>query len=109
LAPYRWHVATPRSEPVYRITGAPTAQSEELRGRTRKYLVSMGVRTACFIGATVASGPLRWVLIAGAVLLPYLAVVFANAGRAAKSAVPPTTVYQRTRTALSPAKPHPPD
>lgn len=39
----------------------------------------MGVRTACFIGA-VAVGPgwLRWVLIAGAVLLPYLAVIFAN-------------------------------
>ncbi len=39
----------------------------------------MAVRTLCFVGA-VAVGPgwLRWVLIAGAVLLPYLAVVFAN-------------------------------
>ena len=40
----------------------------------------MAVRTACFVGA-VAVGPgwLRWVLVAGAVLLPYVAVVFANA------------------------------
>jgi len=101
-------VATPRSEPVYRITGAPTAQSEDLRGRTRKYLVSMGIRTACFVGATVTSGPLRWVLIAGAVLLPYLAVVFANAGRAARGAAPATTVHERTRNALPNAQPNPP-
>ena len=93
-------MATPRSEPVYRITGAPTAQSEDLRGRTRRYLLSMGVRTVCFIGATVVSGPLRWVLIVGAVLLPYLAVVFANAGRAARGVVPPTTVYRPSQPGL---------
>lgn len=39
----------------------------------------MAIRTSCFIGA-VAVGPgwLRWVLVAGACLLPYVAVVFAN-------------------------------
>lgn len=41
----------------------------------------MGVRTACFLGAVVAGGWLRWVLIAGALVLPYLSVVFANGGR----------------------------
>ena len=91
---------------MYRITGAPTAQSEDLRGRTRRYLLSMGLRTVCFIGATVVSGPLRWILIVGAVLLPYLAVVFANAGRASRASAPPTTVHQRNRPALgNPADP----
>ncbi len=93
-------MAFPRSEQVYRITGAPTALSDDMRGRQRRYLLSMGVRTLCFIGATIVSGPLRWVLIVGAVLLPYLAVVFANAGRAAMPSQPPTTVYQASRPAL---------
>lgn len=93
-------MATSRSEPVYRITGAPTALSEDLRGRTRRYLLSMGLRTACFIGACVVSGPMRWVLIVGAVLLPYLAVVFANAGRAARGSAPATTVHTPARPAL---------
>jgi len=49
--------------------------------RTRRYLFSMGIRTVCFLLAVVASGWLRWVLIAAAVTLPYLSVVFANGGR----------------------------
>lgn len=39
----------------------------------------MGIRTACFVLAIVTDGPLRWVLVAGAVFLPYVAVVLANA------------------------------
>lgn len=39
----------------------------------------MLIRTACFIGAVVASGWLRWTLVGGAVVLPYIAVVLANA------------------------------
>lgn len=62
-----------------RITTAPQTRSQDIAGRQRRYLMSMGIRTVCFIGA-VAVGPgwLRWVLVAGAVLLPYVAVVFAN-------------------------------
>ena len=41
----------------------------------------MSVRTVCVIGAIFIPGWPRWVLIAGAVLLPYVAVVLANAGR----------------------------
>ncbi|GDX32321.1 hypothetical protein LBMAG15_12550 [Actinomycetes bacterium] len=66
---------------VYTITGAQRGLSQEQTGRTRKYLVSMGIRTACVLGAIVVPGWPRWVLIAGAVVLPYLAVVIANAGR----------------------------
>ncbi|MEI7629619.1 MAG: DUF3099 domain-containing protein [Actinomycetes bacterium] len=66
---------------VFTITGAQRALSQEQTGRTRRYLISMGIRTACVLGAIVVPGWPRWLLIAGAVVLPYLAVVVANAGR----------------------------
>ena len=113
-------MSVPRSEPVYRITGAPTPLSEDIKGRTRRYLVSMGVRTVCLLGAILATGPFRWILIVAAVLLPYLAVVFANAGRAAGASAPPLTVFHSNQnpldTAASPGpyvppgpSPHEPD
>jgi len=68
-------------EPVYQITGARRGVRDDVDSRTRRYLVSMGVRTVCFVLAVVTDGWLRWVLIAAAVMLPYLAVVFANGGR----------------------------
>jgi len=39
----------------------------------------MAVRTLCFMGAVVVGdGWLRWVLVVGAFVLPYVAVVMAN-------------------------------
>ena len=70
-----------RSDDSISITGAKVPLSEDQKQRTRRYLVSMAIRTVCFIGAILASGWLRWALVAGAVLLPYFAVVMANAGR----------------------------
>jgi hypothetical protein len=49
--------------------------------RARKYFISMMVRTACFILAVVLPSPYRWIALFGAVVLPYIAVVVANAGR----------------------------
>ena len=70
-----------RSSDSISITGAQVSLVEDQRARTRRYLLSMAIRTICFIGAIVASGWLRWALLAGAVVLPYVAVVMANAGR----------------------------
>ncbi|WP_110205595.1 DUF3099 domain-containing protein [Nocardioides daejeonensis] len=63
-----------------RITTAAPSPDAEIRDRQRRYLLSMLVRTVCFVGA-VAVGPgwFRWILVIGAVFLPYVAVVFANA------------------------------
>jgi hypothetical protein len=41
----------------------------------------MGIRTACFVGAVLAPSPWRWLLVVGAIGLPYVAVVLANGGR----------------------------
>jgi hypothetical protein len=64
-----------------RITTAPVSRSEDIRGRERRYIISMTIRSIAFVAA-VAVGPgwLRWVLIAAALVLPYVAVVLANAG-----------------------------
>ncbi|MEZ5094953.1 MAG: DUF3099 domain-containing protein [Nocardioides sp.] len=62
-----------------RITTAGTSARDENLARQRRYLLSMAVRTLCFVGAlAVGGGWLRWVLLAGAVFLPYLSVVAAN-------------------------------
>lgn len=66
---------------VYAITGAQDALSDDQYGRTRRYLISMAVRTGCVLLAIIVPGWPRWALIAGAVVLPYLAVVVANGGR----------------------------
>lgn len=70
-----------RTHPVASVTTASTSLSDDLAMRTRRYLWTMGIRTVCFVGAIFVPGWPRWVLIAGAVLLPYLGVVGANAGR----------------------------
>jgi len=66
-------------ERAIRITTASTSRQDEISQRQRRYLLSMSLRTVCFIGAVLAEGWLRWVLVAGAVVLPYVAVVMANA------------------------------
>lgn len=66
---------------VYAITSAERGISDQQTSRTRKYLASMIIRTACVIAAIFIPGWPRWVLIAAAVVLPYFAVVIANAGR----------------------------
>ena len=78
---YRDPVAKHDQPEVFTITEAQRPLSVEQGGRTRRYLVSMAIRTACVIAAIFVPGWPRWVFIAGAVFLPYLAVVAANAGR----------------------------
>ena len=66
---------------VYDITSAQKSLSSDQPGRQRRYFISMMVRTACFILAVVLPSPYRWIALFGAVVLPYIAVVVANAGR----------------------------
>ncbi len=67
------------SAEVHSITGAQSSLNDDIGPRMRRYLLSMSIRTLCFIAAVLTTGPLRWVMVAGAVLLPYVAVVMANA------------------------------
>jgi uncharacterized membrane protein YoaK (UPF0700 family) len=79
---YREEVARSQHHPVevHSITGARTSLDDDLSQRMRRYLVSMSIRTVCFILAVVCSGWLRWTFASLAIALPYIAVVLANAG-----------------------------
>lgn len=70
---------------VYEVTAASPPLSEDQSARMRAYTVQMIIRTACFIGAVIAEGWLRWVLFGGAMVLPYIAVVLANNTRQVQS------------------------
>jgi Mn2+/Fe2+ NRAMP family transporter len=63
-----------------RITTASASRKDEISARQRRYVISMTIRTICFVAAIlVGPGWLRWVLVVAALLLPYVAVVMANA------------------------------
>ena len=70
---------TQHQEHPVNITSARTSHSDDLHRRQVRYLLSMGIRTVCFVLAIVTSGPVRWILVAAAVFLPYVAVILANA------------------------------
>lgn len=74
-----------RRRPALVITDAPQNPAEELRQRQTRYIVMMLVRAGCLVLAAVLAMlrvPLLavWVVIClvGAVLLPWLAVIWAN-------------------------------
>jgi len=63
-------------------TSLPKAPREDADSRFTKYMVMMGIRIACFIAMAVVT-PYGWytfVFAAGAIFLPYLAVIIANVG-----------------------------
>ncbi|WP_307721583.1 DUF3099 domain-containing protein [Embleya hyalina] len=73
---------------VYQISGARKGLTEDVAGRQRRYVISMSIRTVCFVAAVFTPSPWRWILVAGALFLPYIAVVLANAGREPTSNAP---------------------
>ncbi|WP_374119311.1 DUF3099 domain-containing protein [Streptomyces odontomachi] len=88
---------------VFRITGARQGLDEDVRGRQRRYVISMSIRTVSVILAVVLWNVARPVAIVALVLgfvLPYIAVVIANAGRENAPSKPSTFVSAPTRPML---------
>ncbi|MCE1178681.1 MAG: DUF3099 domain-containing protein [Micrococcales bacterium] len=75
------HDRVPAAGPVQSVTSLPEPPRVDRENRIRRYLVTMAIRTTCFLLAVVVTGPARWAFVAGAVVLPYIAVVLANAAR----------------------------
>ena len=63
---------------VHSITDAAGAHSEDMRQRMIKYAVAMGIRMVCLIMIFVVDGWFKIIAVAGAVFLPWFAVVIAN-------------------------------
>jgi peptidoglycan/LPS O-acetylase OafA/YrhL len=74
-----------RDDVPVRITTASAGAAADIASRQKRYLVAMGVRTLCFLAVAglaishVGPGWLPWLFVVGAVVLPYVAVVMANA------------------------------
>ena len=71
-------------DPTFVITAALPSATSDRHTRMRRYVLSQPVRVLCFIAAVVAPLPLlgRMILIALSIVLPWGAVVAANAGPA---------------------------
>ncbi|MEU3844495.1 DUF3099 domain-containing protein [Streptomyces sp. NPDC028635] len=92
---------------VFRITGARTGLQEDVRGRQRRYVISMTIRTLSVILAVSLWNVERYVAIAALVLgavLPYIAVVVANAGRENAPGLPSTFLTTPVRTMIAPPR-----
>lgn len=89
---------------VFRITGARQGLAEDVRGRQRRYVISMSIRTVSVILAAVlwnVERPVAVVALVLGALLPYVAVVIANAGRETTPSLPSTFVPPPVRPALT--------
>jgi hypothetical protein len=60
------------------ITSLPLSPDEERHQRVVRYLIAMGIRMVCVILIFFVQGWWQLVVIIGAVVLPYFAVVIAN-------------------------------
>jgi len=71
-----------RRDQAYLVTEAHLSRSAEIGQRERRYLVMMGVRVVCFVITVVMfvnhAGWLTVIPAAGAIAIPYFAVVIAN-------------------------------
>ena len=88
---------------VHSITAAATSQSDDMDTRIRRYLISMAIRTVCVILVLVIDHPVRWVFAVLAIILPYVAVVMANAaGGRRRPPVPAVPAVPIVRIPLDP-------
>jgi hypothetical protein len=92
-----------RGAEVFRITGARQSLADDVRGRQRRYVISMLIRTVAVV-LTVAlwdvQRPLAIVTLVVGALLPYVAVVIANAGRENAPSMPSAYVHTEPRRQL---------
>jgi len=89
---------------VFRITGARQGLADDVRGRQRRYVISMSVRTLAVVLTAVLWNVERHVAIVALVLgvvLPYVAVVIANAGRENATSLPSTFIPTPLRPMLN--------
>lgn len=68
---------------AFRITDAAEPLSTDIDAREKRYLFAMSIRVICFIAAGIAAmSGILWlgmIFLSGALILPYVAVVMANA------------------------------
>lgn len=97
---------------VFQITGARTGLTQDIAGRQRRYIISMSIRTLSVILTVVlwdVERVLAWGMLAIGLLLPYVAVVFANAGRENVPSLPSSFVLPQAGPMLEMGDPADPE
>lgn len=98
-----------KPEPV-RITGARTGLTDDVKGRQRRYIITMLVRTLCVILAVVLWKESRIaaiIALVGGTVIPYFAVIVANGGREGAPGLPSSFVGEQVRPMLPPPSTEP--
>lgn len=92
---------------VFHISGARTSLREDVAARQRRYIISMSIRTVSVILTVVlwnVERPLAWGTLVLGLLLPYVAVVYANAGRENAPKAPSSYIPPVSRPAIEPTR-----
>lgn len=63
---------------IHSVTTVRASTAEDRHRREMQYLLAMFLRIVCIVVAVVVPGPMRWVAVVGAMLLPWFAVMIAN-------------------------------
>jgi len=79
------------------ITSLPRSPDDDRHSRMTKYFVTMCIRLVCIALCLVVQGWWLVVCVAGAVILPYVAVVLANAVDSKTSTVERPGILARLR------------
>lgn len=88
------------------VTSLPQSPQDEADHRVRRYALTMIIRTVCFLLMVVVQplGWWTWGFAVAAIFLPYIAVVYANAGSdSTSSAVESPLAQLEAPGAASPA------
>lgn len=88
-------LAEAQAQKVHRITTAADSLHDDQARRTRRYLIQMSIRLVCLVAAVFAHGIVMWLLLAGAIVLPYIAVIEANVGRDKRELGGPLMEYRQ--------------
>jgi uncharacterized membrane protein YdjX (TVP38/TMEM64 family) len=94
-----------RTAAVQSLTALPRSPQQDRISRMRKYSIAMSVRMVCLIAVVLVPDWWRLVFGAGAIFLPYVAVVLANVGSTAAST--PVHPEQLGPLAIEAARPVP--
>lgn len=95
------------------ITNVEESPKDDRRTRMLRYTIAMTIRVVCIILAMVVQGWLMWLFFAGAIFLPYFAVVIANGAvtqqkkGAAKVVAPTLTIGADAFTTVTNNDPEP--
>ena len=88
-----------RRAAVQSVTSVAPSPAADMRSRMIRYSIAMAVRVLCLVVGLAIGGWQSWIFFAGAIFLPYFAVIIANDVRVAGQSSVSTPVLPLASTA----------